>query len=256
MTGERPRVKAIETTFTILDTICENSDTGVTALATEVGVSKSAVYKHLQTLLHLGYIYQDEDGYHLSNQFRRLSTAAGQPLPLDNIRRIVGNLAETTGNISNFIAPESTRGVYIVRKSLTSIDLPHTAGDHAPLHASAGGKAILAFLPPAQKAEVLDQLDFEAYTEKTITDRSELEDQLQAIHDRRVAYDRQEFVETHHCVASPVIGAGGEPVGAISVTGDVSRMSGKRLEEDVVGLVTGAAQSLETEVLSKTPPRT
>lgn len=249
MATDRPKVKATETTFEILDVVRERSGISLTELAVEIDISKSAVYKHLQTLLHLGYLYQEDSGYHLSNRFRKLSSAAGESLPVESVQTMITDLAETTGHVSNFIAHEDDCGVYVVSKSPDGVENNNSVGDVAPLHASAGGKAILAFLSPERREATLDRLELERYTKKTITDRRELVEQLQLIHDRRVAFDRQEFLDGYQCVASPVLGSDGELIGAVSVTGNVSQMSGKRLEEDVVGLVTSAAQAIKTDSL-------
>jgi len=68
--------------------------------------------------------------------------------------------------------------------------LRNAAGDVAPFHASAGGKAILAFLRLSEREAILEQYEFREYTMKTITDRCALEKQLQSIRDRQTAFDR------------------------------------------------------------------
>ena len=83
-----------------------------------------------------------------------------------------------------------------------------------------------------------------------ITDRDELERELRSVCNQRVAFDREEYVEGHQCVVSPVVGDDSEPVGAVSVMGANYHMSGKPLEEEVTGLVMSAAKSIETELLS------
>ena len=251
MAEYRAKVKATETSFRIVELIREHEDIAVAEIAREMGVAKSGVHKHLQTLVHLGYLYQDDNGYHLSNQFRTLCSSAAKQLPVETARQVVDDLAETTGHASNFIAHEHDRGVYVVCRAPDREKEFHSAGEIAPLHASAGGKAILAFLSSHNREAILDQYKFTEYTPKTITEQGELEKQLQSIRDRQVAFDRQERRENHQCVASPVLGGDGDPIGAVSVTGDISQMSGKRLEEDVVGLVTSAAQSIRADYFSQ-----
>lgn len=251
MDNDRPRVKATETSFRIIEALRDDGGAGVSQLSREVDISKSAVYKHVQTLTRLGYLYREGDGYHLSNKFLGLGSRAGDRLPLNTARSVVVNLAEATGHTSNFIAHENDRGVYVLRIDPNdNAETDIAEGDVAPLHASAGGKAILAFLPTDERTTILEESGLPEYTGKTITDRRELERELRSIRDQRVAFDREEYIEGHQCVASPVIGNEGEPVGAVSVSGDVSQMSGKRLEEDVTGLVTSAANSIETNLLS------
>lgn len=251
MSRQTPQVQAAETTFRIIEAIKENRGAGVSDLAREVDLSKSAVHKHLQTLTDLGYLVREGDGYYLSNRFLSLGTHARERLPIENARGVVERLAETTGHVSNFIAHENDRGVFALRIHPDGVNPSGIIeGDLAPLHATAGGKAILAFVDESARLEIIESAGLPPHTEKTITDRRELERELSSVRDQRVAFDREEYMENHQCVASPVLDQKGDPVGAVSVTGKIHHMSGKRLEEDVTGLVTSAAKSIENEILS------
>jgi DNA-binding IclR family transcriptional regulator len=119
------------------------------------------------------------------------------------------------------------------------------------LHATAGGKAILAFFSKEKRTDILDSVGLHAHTKKTITDRQELERELSSVRDQRIAFDREEFISGYQCVASPVIDQNGKSIGAVSVTGNIQHMSGKHLEEDVTGLVISAAKSFENKLLSQ-----
>lgn len=251
MSDDSSRVKAVETSFYIIETVKENRGISLSELARKADLSKSAVYKHLQTLTELGYLVREDDGYYLSNRFLSLGTHARERLPLENARGVVEDLAEATGHTSSFIARENDRGVYALRIQHDGAgDDRIKEGDFAPLHATAGGKAILAFLDTTSRDEVIEEANLREFTRKTITDYYELERELRSVRDRRVAFDREEYIQNHQCVASPVLNQQGDPVGAVSVTGNIQRMSGKRLEEDVTGLVTSAAKSIENNILS------
>lgn len=251
MSDTGPRAKTTETSFRILESVRENRGAGVTELAREVDLTKSAVYKHLRTLVDLGYLVCEDNGYYLSIRFLSLGLQARERLPLEAADNVVGDLAETTGHTTSLIVAENNRGVYALREEPFDKERGDIIeGDAAPLHATAGGKSILAFFSPEKRAEVRDTVGIPAYTDKTITDWEELERELRSVRDQRVAFEREEYKERMQCVASPVIGDDGGPVAAISVTGDIHHMSDKRLEEDVVGLVISAAKSIENELLS------
>jgi len=252
MQENAPRVKTTQTSFRIIEAIRDHPGIGVSELSREIVLSKSAVYKHLQTLVSMNYLVRENDGYYLSNQFLSLGIRARERFPLDTAKRVVGDLADTTGHITNFVVHENAQGVYALRvKPAEFASDSVTEGDAVPLHATAGGKAILAFFSAEKRAEILDESDLQEYTEKTITDRNTLEQELQSVRDRRVAFDREEYLDGHQCVASPVVNSDGEPVAAVSVTGNIEQMSGKRLEVDVTGLVASAAKSIQKDLLSK-----
>ena len=251
MTEEPPRVKATEHSFQIIEIIRDAGGIGLADLAAQTEISKSAVYKHVQTLLRLGYLVREDDMYYLSNRFLSFGRGARERLPLDKIRSIVTDLAATTGNATNFIVHETEYGIYsyCIEPGEESY-LPFGEGDIAPLHATAGGKAILAHLAADEREELVRDRELQQFTDKTITDAGELMTELSTVRSQRVAFDREEYVEGFQCVASPIIGSNRVPIGAVSVTGNIQRMSGKRLDEDVTGLVTSAAKSIENEILS------
>lgn len=251
MTEEPPRVKATENSFHIIEAIRDSGGAGLTDLTDQTTLSKSAVYKHVQTLLRLGYLVREDNIYHLSNRFLSLGMNARERLPLSRIRSIVSDLAATTGHATNFIVHETEYGIYTFCIEPSGDDyLPFGEGDIAPLHATAGGKAILAYMPAEKREELLEPRGLPQHTDKTITKWPTLKKELRSIRNQRVAFDREEYIEGYQCVASPVVGDQRVPAGAVSVTGNIQRMSGKRLDEDVTGLVTSAAKSIENEILS------
>lgn len=242
-------VKATATSFTVLETIQSEGSAGVSELARKVDLSKSAVYKHVTTLSELGYLVRKNEKYHLSLRFLMMGMQARNHLPLDIIETVVTDLAETTGYTTNFIAREDDRGFYAIREEADSNGYKHLfEGAIAPLHATAGGKAILAMLDKDEREKILRESDLKAFTDKTITEPAVLEQELQSIRDKRVALDREEFQENTQSVASPVVAGESTPIGAISVTGSDQHLSGKRLKEDIAGHVASAAKRVEKSI--------
>jgi DNA-binding IclR family transcriptional regulator len=86
-----------------------------------------------------------------------------------------------------------------------------------PAHATALGKALLAFSP----AEVLDHFlagGLQRYTPYTLTDPEKLRHCLATTRRTRVAFARSEFQHGTSAVAVPVFGAGGVVVAALDLT--------------------------------------
>lgn len=247
--SDPPTVKSTRSCFAIIEAIRASGGAGVSELAREVDLSKSAVYKHVRTLSRLGYLVRQGDEYHASLRFLPLVRQARERLPFEFAESVVTELAETTGHATNFLVRENDEVVYAVRVEPAgeSCSGP-AAGEVVPLHATAGGKAVLAHLDGDERDGIVNRTGLPSYTGKTITDPSSLEEELQSVRDRRVAFDREEFVPGIQCVASPILDNDGRPLGAVSVTGNTQHMSGKRLEEDVVGLVLSAAKDVEREV--------
>lgn len=91
-------------------------------------------------------------------------------------------------------------------------------GQYVPLHASAGGKVLLAF-GVASVPAALDRL-----TESTVTERAALDRDLRAVRDRGYGVIRNELEPGLVSVAVPVR-VGGSVVAAMSVTGPGERIT-------------------------------
>lgn len=81
------------------------------------------------------------------------------------------------------------------------------AGEALALHAGAGGKAILAFLPSVEIARILDQPELAALTRHTVTDRGELDRHLEIIRKEGYAVAREERLMGAVEIAAPVFDA-------------------------------------------------
>jgi DNA-binding IclR family transcriptional regulator len=243
-------VGSVRTTFRVIEALVATGGAGVTELAGRLDRSKSGVHKHLVTLRRLGYVYRDGDDYRASLQFLDVGSRIRQQLRL--ARAASGDLVrlgELAGETAVLVAAEADRAVQVSLAGDAG-ELPLREGATAPLHASAGGKAILAGRDPEARRRILAG-DLPARTSRTITDPDELTRELRSVRDRGLAFDRGEQFSGVRGVGAPIHDASGDPVGAVAVLGPASRMGGKRLEEDVTGLVVSTANAIEVALLDE-----
>ena len=92
-----------------------------------------------------------------------------------------------------------------------------------PLHCAALGKVLLAF-----GAAELPEGRLEQRTDRTITSRAALAADLAAVRERGYAVTVEELEPGLVAVAAPVFADGGTAVGALSVSGPASRLTGPR----------------------------
>ena len=85
-----------------------------------------------------------------------------------------------------------------------------------PVHASALGKALLAFLAEDEK-RVLTSGELRSMTGETITSPEQLRDQLDEVRSGGIALEQDEAVIGESSLASPIFDSYGEAVGAIGV---------------------------------------
>lgn len=90
-------------------------------------------------------------------------------------------------------------------------------GERAPAYSTAGGKAILAFLPPGLLHQLIGGRKLEAITPYTITDSEKLLQELAAVRERGVAFAYQELYEGVIGIGAPIFDREGVPVGSVSI---------------------------------------
>ena len=251
-TGGRS-VAATKTAFAIIEELERLGGAGVTELATELDLAKGTVHKHLSTLREIDYVYKREGTYRLSVGFLGLGVAARSELDVAGlVDRPLRKLVETTDETANLMVPEHGYGVYAKQVIPEGTEPPPAReGGRVPLHATAGGKSILAYLSREARERVFDYRDLDPMTENTITDRERLHAELQRVHDKRIAHDRGEHVAGWHCIARPITNDDGDPVGAISVTGPADRIREKVSSADIPSFLASTTDSIQSRFRSR-----
>jgi len=121
-----------------------------------------------------------------------------------------------------------------------------------PVHASALGKAILAFIADDEQKELLSH-ELRSMTGETITAPDALREQLDAVRSGGIALEQDEAVLGESSLASPVFDSYGEVVGAIGV---VIPSSGEVAAHPASDLVRDTARAVSRELGAQAwPPR-
>ena len=95
----------------------------------------------------------------------------------------------------------------------------HSAiGKRGPVHCTAVGKVMAAFLDVAERRRLVDRLHLARHTPTTLTTKARLLAALAEIRAAGIAFDHEEHVEGIHCVAAPVVDFRGRCAGGISIT--------------------------------------
>lgn len=243
-TRNRASVGATETSFAIIERLAEHEETGVSELATALGVSKSTVHNHLQTLRALGYVIKSGDQYRLSLRFLGLGDRARQRHELYYVAKPeADSLVDAVGERVQVMVEESGVGIYIYQSLADqAIRTDSHIGTTVPLHATSVGKAYLAHLADDKQEEVLDVLTFEDETPHTLTDRAALESELAEIADRGYAFNEEERTIGMRAVGAPILSDDDRVLGAISVSGPKTRMNGTWFREEVPDMVSQSAR--------------
>ena len=223
------RIKSLVRAMTVVETLAAHrSGATVTALAAELSLPKSSVFRVLHTLLELGYVRQDPETerYSLGTRFLHLAASVERGSDLRTLAHpLLVELSEQTAETVHLAIPVEERMVYIDK-----VDSPRTVvmashvGQQLPLHSSSLGKAFLSALPEDERLARVDRLDLEPRTSRTLTDPDALLEELQLSAKRGFSIDNLENEDGVRCVGAAILDGRGRPVAALSISAPASRL--------------------------------
>jgi DNA-binding IclR family transcriptional regulator len=198
-----------------------------TEIAEELGIPKSSLTKLLQTLVRRGYLsyLPASKGYILGPAIAALAERNHEGQDLVSIAGAL--LPQITAETQETCALNLLRGdkSEVVAASMSSHRLLYSMrlGDTAPLYATSGGKALLAYLPLEMQSEYLARVKFEPFLPNTITSVARLEQELQSIRETGVAFVFEEYTAGIIGMARPVLSASGFPLASINIVVPTAR---------------------------------
>lgn len=243
-------IKSLGTAFRVVSALKQNGSSGVTEIAAETGLSKSAVHKHLTTLVAHGYAVKEGDRYRLSLKFLDLGGYVRDQFPSTSIIKTkVQELAVETGEVAQCMTEQRGKSVVLYREAGTNgVPSRTRPGTQMYLHQTASGKAILSKLPIERVDQIIDRHGLPRATEATITDRDALVEELETIRERGVAYNVGESTRGLYAVAAPMTKPDGTVLGAIVVSGPNHRMRGSPMDEEYPGLLLSLVNEIELNI--------
>jgi len=247
---DRLRVKSAGTMFTVVDAVRQLDDPSVAGVADHVGVPKSTAHDHLSTLVELDGVVKEESGYRIGARFLEYGGYARENMKVYRVARpVVNRLADETGEHANLMIEEHGLGVFLYKaKGENAVTLDTRPGMRVPLHTTALGKTILAHMPRSDVERIIDEQGMPKVTERTVTDPDVLFEQLAEVRERGYATDDEERVAGMRCIAAPVLSQNDEVLGAVSVSGPMSRMNDERYQDDIPRSVKSAANVIEVNM--------
>ena len=220
-------IQSVSRAIKILGCFNQYKELGVSEIGKMLNLHKSTTFGLISTLEYYNFLEQNKDTgkYKLGNEIFRLGTKVNTDLisiALPYLNNLVSSYQET----ANLTVYDNCSVLY-----LKKIESPHSMrictknGEKLPLHCTAVGKAILAYLKYDEVNDIMSNIQLVKFTEKTITDKDILLQQLEKIRQKGYAEDFEELEVGLVCVAAPIFNHHNEPIGGISVSGPASRMT-------------------------------
>jgi DNA-binding IclR family transcriptional regulator len=234
----------------LLHFLAGNETLGVSALGRDLGLSKAVVHRIARTLVDRDLLAVDHRtrGYRLGPAAaalgaRALRDSQLRTTALPALRELQVASGETT-TLSALVADGRVYVDQIVSRH--EIKMTVEVGRRFPLHAGSSGRAILAFLPAAERARIISA-GLEAMTPNTVVDPESLDAVLVSVRELGVARSDGERQPGAASVASPVFDVDGRVVGAISVCGPHARLTDK-VRNNLVPDVIATADRISREL--------
>jgi IclR family acetate operon transcriptional repressor len=206
-------------------------------LAQRLDLPESTAHRLLTSLGRGGYVRQREDRgpYTLGWKVVLLAQALGTESHLiKEIRPHLERLSHRLGRTVNLAVLNRSSVMYLDCQVPNDVVSLYTApGSVFPAHATALGKAIMAYLPSPELEVTLSHLRLERLTQATITSLPRLRRALEEVAKDGYAVDRGELKRGVMCFAAPVLDSRDHALAAISVTAQASSLS----DEDEEGII-------------------
>ena len=239
-------VSVLDRVTAVLEAFGETDEgLGVSELARRANLPKSTVSRIAADLVGQRFLDRDGDMLYLGVRLFELGQTVEQPRRLRQLAHpVMTDLRDATGQTVHLAVLEGADVVFIaiLRGVPTARPLARVGG-RLPAHATALGKAILAFSPP-DVVERIAQGGLVQRTTHTITEPSALLHELAEIRRSGVAAEREECAIERSCIASPILGLGGTPIAAISVAGSVEAI----MPDRIAPAVRAAAMTLSKRI--------
>lgn len=120
-------------------------------------------------------------------------------------------------------------------------------GEVVPLHTTAAGRAILAFLPQRMQEEYLERAIFETFTTKTVSTVDELRKRLDEVERERLCVAEDELILGVTGISAPIFSAAGEALASLTISMPSVRFD-TSVRRDVAAALTRECRLLATRI--------
>lgn len=204
-------------------------------IARKTALPRSTAHHLLRALVEFGYLVQDGEAraYRLAPKLFRLTGRSWTKEQLAEISMpFLDELSRRTSEGTSLaILRDGVVTVVAKRESEGPVRVVQEVGGIRPIHCTAVGKALAAWLPARELDGILGRIALERKTARTITTPAAFRRELARIRATGFAIDNEEHIEGIRCIATPVRDHSGEVRASLCVVGPKSRLPQRRLAE-------------------------
>jgi DNA-binding IclR family transcriptional regulator len=211
------------------------SDTplGVSALAAQLGLQKSNVHRTLATLMHMRYVTKDDAGAYRPTL--RIWEQGARVIAREPLRRaalaFMQNLHQETAETINLVVLEGDHCLFLHQIATQQpLRVTSTVGQRVPAIYIAAGKVLLAYHSDAEKKVRAIAARQGRWNAPKVVKVPALLEELFVARKTGCAYSSGGWREGVNSVAGIILGANGQAVGSIAVSGPQERLTKDRMK--------------------------
>jgi IclR family transcriptional regulator, pca regulon regulatory protein len=249
--ADREYVQGVERGFAVIKAFSADAPSlTIAQAAARTNLTRAVARRYLKTLEKLGYVHHEGDVFFPTPRLLDLGYAYLVTLTVADIARpyldkVVRRL--TNAESSSLAVLDGHECIYVARaatKRIISSNL--VVGSRLAAHATALGKALLAYLPPDELNQYFRTAPLERLTSRTIYEESKLRRALRKVREQGWAYADEEFVVGRRTIAAPVYDRDGRVTAAVNVAAAVALVSTREMLEEHLPVLLDVAREISS----------
>jgi DNA-binding IclR family transcriptional regulator len=224
---------------------------GVTEISRMTGLAKDRVFRILSTFGSRGYVERDIGvrKYRLGPGLLVLGEAFRSRLDIRVAAQpFLVKLAQESGDAAHLLIRHGRQALVIdVLVGHHILQAVGRIGESLPFHIGAVPKILLAFIPPLERAEILESMEFHPRTPKTVTSRKVLEAELERICSKGYCVAEEDYELGAQAIGAPIMDHDGQVIAGLSLVVPESRYTPVH-KSRVIELVVGAARGVSERI--------
>ena len=227
--------KAVERALSMLELVSD-SKKGLTnaVISRRLDIPKSSASYILRVLENRAYLRRNEAGkYLLGLKLMRLKTNAHSHVDVRETAKpiLAAFLKQSRLPEAHLAVLDNGRAVYIetAESDDSFIKMDIWVGHRLPVHTTAIGKALVAFLPYDQIIEILKVRGMDRKTKKSINSIPKFLLEAKKVREFGFAVDNEENAKGVRCIAAPIFDSRGDVIAAIGTSSTILQIDEKNL---------------------------
>lgn len=218
------QIQSVNRALTILEVMAaEQDELTLSELAERAELNPSTCHHLIATLVARGYLVNlgRSRGYAVGQKISQLNTLAERETdPAELLKDDIRALSDRLGHGVQMGVLSETSLLTKLRFAPGKDKLrePDEVAKMTALHATATGKAILAWIPDTELVRIISANGLTRYTDQTIVTLSGLVEELRSVRRRGFSVDNEELQTGVVCIGAALREVGGAVVASISTT--------------------------------------